>query len=83
VPARPGTVCAIACEGFQRIGRAGASALAPANTLASFDTAVAAGIDIVEFDVRERRDEPVLAHTIIHAAPGGNVLLDDAPTHLA
>ena len=83
MPARPGTVCAIACEGFQRIGRAGASALAPANTLSSFDTAVAAGIDIVEFDVRERRDEPVLAHTIIHAAPGGNVLLDDAPTHLA
>ena len=61
----------------------GASALAPANTLASFDAPVAVGIDIVEFDVRERRDEPVLAHTIIHAATGGNVLLDDAPTHLA
>ena len=55
----------------------GASAPAPANTLASFDAAVAVGIDIVEFDVREWRGELVLAHTIFHAARSGNVLLGD------
>jgi glycerophosphoryl diester phosphodiesterase len=33
----------MAWEGFQRIGHGGASALAPANTLASFDAAVAVG----------------------------------------
>jgi glycerophosphoryl diester phosphodiesterase len=36
----------------QRIGHGGASALAPANTLASFDAALEVGIDMVEFDVR-------------------------------
>ncbi len=36
----------------QRIGHGGASALAPANTLASFDAALEVGIDVVEFDVR-------------------------------
>jgi glycerophosphoryl diester phosphodiesterase len=57
----------MAWEGFQRIGHGGASALAPANTLASFDAAVAVGIGHGEFDVRERRGELVLAHTIFHA----------------
>jgi len=33
--------------------------------------------------VRERRGELVLAHTILHAARGGNVLLGDALAHLA
>ena len=73
----------MAWEGFQRIGHGGASALAPANTLASFDAAVAVGIDMVEFDARERRGELVLAHTISHAARCGNVLLGDALAHLA
>lgn len=73
----------MAWEGFRRIGHGGASALAPASTLASFDAAAAAGIDIVEFDVREWRGELVLAHTIFHAARSGNVLLGDALAHLA
>jgi hypothetical protein len=38
---------------------------------------------MVEFDVRERRGEPVLAHTISHAARGGNALLGDALAHQA
>jgi len=73
----------MAWEGFQRIGHGGASALAPPNTLASFDAPVAVAIDMVEVDVRERRGELVLAHTIFHAAHGGNVLLGDALAHLA
>ena len=36
----------------QRIGHGGASALARANTLASFDAACEIGVDMVEFDVR-------------------------------
>jgi glycerophosphoryl diester phosphodiesterase len=71
----------MAWEGFRRIGHDDASALAPANTLASFDAAVAVGIDMVEFDVREWRGEPVLAHTTFRAARGGNVLLGDALAH--
>ncbi len=41
----------------QRIGHGGASALAPANTLASFDAALELGVDMVEFDVRGWRGE--------------------------
>jgi glycerophosphoryl diester phosphodiesterase len=67
----------------QRIGHGGASALAPANTLASFDAAREIGIDMVEFDVRSWDGELVLAHTVLHARRGGNVRLTDALTHLS
>jgi glycerophosphoryl diester phosphodiesterase len=39
-----------------RVGHKGADALAPGNTLASFDAALAAGVDMIEFDVLARRD---------------------------
>jgi glycerophosphoryl diester phosphodiesterase len=67
----------------KRIGHGGASALAPANTLASFDAAREVGIDMVEFDVRAYRGELVLAHTLFHARRGGVVRLHDALAHLA
>ncbi len=67
----------------QRIGHGGASALAPANTLASFDAAREIGIDMVEFDVRAWDGELVLAHTVLHARRDGNVRLGDALAHLA
>jgi glycerophosphoryl diester phosphodiesterase len=67
----------------QRIGHGGASALAPANTLASFDAALEVGVDMVEFDVRAWRGELVLAHTVLHARRGGAVRLQDALAHLA
>jgi glycerophosphoryl diester phosphodiesterase len=66
-----------------RIGHGGASALAPANTLASFDAAREVGVDMVEFDLRGWDRELVLAHTILHARRGGNVRLDEALTYLA
>lgn len=47
---------------FLRIGHAGASAYAPANTLESFERALELGVDIVEFDVRRCRDALVLLH---------------------
>ncbi|HWK19103.1 MAG TPA: glycerophosphodiester phosphodiesterase [Solirubrobacteraceae bacterium] len=66
----------------QRIGHGGASALAPANTLPSFDAALEVGIDIVEFDVRGWRGELVLAHTVLDARRGNCVRLHDALDHL-
>ncbi len=67
----------------QRIGHGGASALEPANTLASFDAAREIGIDMVEFDVRVGRGELVLAHTILDAHRPGNVRLSDALSYLS
>jgi glycerophosphoryl diester phosphodiesterase len=67
----------------QRIGHGGASALAPANTLASFDAALAVGIDVVEFDVRSCRGELVLAHTVLDARRRHRVRLREALDHLA
>ena len=45
-----------------RIGHRGAKALAPENTLAAFRAAVAAGVDLVEFDVIRHAGELVVAH---------------------
>jgi len=67
----------------QRIGHGGASALAPGNTLASFDAALEVGIDIIEFDVRSCRGELVLAHTMLDARRGRSVRLHDALSHVA
>ena len=59
-----------------RVGHKGADLIAPGNTLASFDAALAARVDMVEFDVlSERADgtgELFLAHDHRH--------LDGAPT---
>jgi glycerophosphoryl diester phosphodiesterase len=68
---------------FERIGHGGASALAPANTLASFDAAHDVGVDVVEFDVRAWHGELMLAHTVLHARRGRNVRLHDALAHLS
>jgi glycerophosphoryl diester phosphodiesterase len=70
-------------DAFTRIGHGGASALAPANTLESFDAAVEIGVDMIEFDVRACRGELLLAHTILDARREGKVRLEDAIEHLA
>lgn len=45
------------------IGHRGASAVAPENTIAAFQAAIAAGADGIEFDVRLTRDRvPVVIH---------------------
>jgi glycerophosphoryl diester phosphodiesterase len=67
----------------QRIGHGGASALAPANTLASFDMAREIGVDVVEFDVRCWRGELVLAHTRFDAPRPWNLRLHEALSYLA
>ena len=70
-------------HGFERIGHGGASALAPANTLASFDAAHDVGIDTVEFDLRAWGGQLVLAHTVWHARRGPTIRLRDALDHLS
>jgi glycerophosphoryl diester phosphodiesterase len=46
-----------------RIGHRGAAKLAPANTIASFEAAIAAGVDWIEFDVLDLPDgRLVIAH---------------------
>jgi glycerophosphoryl diester phosphodiesterase len=80
---RAGIFYAVSGHHCQRVGHGGASALAPANTLSSFEAAREVGVDMVEFDVRAWDGELVLAHTILHARRGGNVRLSDALAHLA
>lgn len=67
----------------QRIGHGGASALAPANTLASFDAALEVGVDMVEFDVRAHRGELVLAHTVVDVRRRACIRLNNALAHLS
>lgn len=61
------------------IGHRGAAALAPENTLRSFRAAVAAGVDLIEFDVlRLAGGELVVAHSddlheVSHGAAAGEV----------
>lgn len=62
-----------------RVGHKGAAALAPENTLASLERAVAEGVDVIEFDVLALADGTlVLAHSddlheVSHGAAGGRV----------
>jgi glycerophosphoryl diester phosphodiesterase len=62
-----------------RIGHRGAAALAPENTLRAFRAALAAGVDLIEFDVLELAGgELVLAHSndlfeVSHGAARGAV----------
>lgn len=62
-----------------RVGHRGAASLAPENTIAAFETAVAAGVDAIEFDVLDLVGGPlVLAHSndlyeVSHGAAAGTV----------
>jgi glycerophosphoryl diester phosphodiesterase len=55
---------------LRRVGHKGADLIAPGNTFASFDAAVAAGVDMIEFDVLRARDgdDLILAHDWADAA---------------
>jgi glycerophosphoryl diester phosphodiesterase len=58
---------------LRRVGHKGADLIAPGNTFASFDAAVAAGVDMIEFDVlsEEHGDGLILAHDWADAARRG------------
>ena len=65
---------------LRRVGHKGADLIAPGNTFASFDAAVAAGVDMIEFDVlREERGEGlILAHDWVDAASRTPHFLEEA-----
>jgi glycerophosphoryl diester phosphodiesterase len=68
------------------VGHKGADLIEPGNTLASFDAALAHGVDMIELDVlpiRERPDELILAHDYEDAAERDPLTLDDGLSHLA
>jgi glycerophosphoryl diester phosphodiesterase len=73
---------------MKRVGHKGADHIAPGNTAASFDAALEAGVDLIEFDVLARdRDDPagselVLCHDYDHLAKGPVMTLEEGLEHL-
>ena len=65
----------------RRIGHKGADHIAPGNTAASFDAALAAGVDMIEFDVLPHDGRLVLAHDYEHVADA--LTLEEGLAHLA
>jgi glycerophosphoryl diester phosphodiesterase len=69
---------------MRRVGHKGADLIAPGNTLASFEAAIAAGVDMIEFDVLRLRDgRLVLAHEYADAARREPLTLDEGLDHFA
>ena len=72
---------------LKRIGHKGADLIAPGNTLASFDAALAAGVDMVEFDVLPEHPDGtgglVLAHDFEAAARREPLTLEQGLAHFA
>jgi glycerophosphoryl diester phosphodiesterase len=66
---------------MRRIGHKGADHIAPGNTVASFDAALAHGVDMIEFDVLEHAGQLILAHDYEHV--DGAPTLDEGLAHLA
>ena len=73
---------------LRRVGHKGAGHIAPGNTTASFDAALAANVDMIEFDVLpENRQEPergglLLAHDYDHVT-ADSLTLEQGLAHLA
>jgi glycerophosphoryl diester phosphodiesterase len=69
----------------KRVGHKGADLIAPGNTGASFDAALAAGVDMIEFDVlpHPADDRLVLAHDDHDLAGRNPLTLDEGLEHLA
>ncbi len=65
------------------MGHKGADLIAPGNTFASFDAAVAAGVDMIEFDVlrEEHGERLILAHDWVDGASREAHTLQEALGH--
>ncbi|HXD55589.1 MAG TPA: glycerophosphodiester phosphodiesterase [Solirubrobacteraceae bacterium] len=74
-------------RGPLRVGHKGAARIEAGNTLASFDAAVAAGVDMIEFDVLSERPggtgRLLVAHDHEDAAAREPITLDQALAHLS
>ena len=72
---------------LKRIGHKGADLIAPGNTLASFDAALEAGVDMVEFDVlpedRDGSGRLVLAHDYGVVDRGHALTLEEGLAHFS
>ncbi len=70
---------------MRRVGHKGADLIAPGNTLPSFDAALAAGVDMIEFDVLPERGGGglVLAHDYTDAGGRTPATLEQGLAHLA
>ena len=72
---------------LKRIGHKGADLIAPGNTLASFDAALAAGVDMVEFDVLPEHPDGggrlVLAHDFAAPRAREPITLEEGLAHFA
>ena len=72
---------------LKRIGHKGADHIAPGNTLESFNAALAAGVDMVEFDVLPEHVDGsgrlVLAHDFADAARRTPLTLEEGLAHFA
>ncbi len=68
-----------------RVGHKGADLIVPGNTPASFDAALAAGVDMIEFDVLQEAGPGrlVLAHDLHDAASRDPATLDQGLAHLS
>jgi glycerophosphoryl diester phosphodiesterase len=68
---------------YRRVGHKGADQIAPGNTIASFDAALAAGVDMVEFDVLRTADgRLVLAHDLDDSRRPNVLTLEEGLDHL-
>jgi glycerophosphoryl diester phosphodiesterase len=71
----------------RRVGHKGADLIAPGNTFESFDAALAAGVDMIEFDVLSERPDGsgglLLAHDYEDARRRSPATLDEGLAHLA
>jgi glycerophosphoryl diester phosphodiesterase len=69
---------------LRRVGHKGADLIAPGNTFASFDAALAAGVDMIEFDVLPQRGgQLILAHDYEDAAARTPHTLEEGLAHLS
>jgi glycerophosphoryl diester phosphodiesterase len=73
---------------LRRVGHKGADHIAPGNTRASFDAALAAGVDMIEFDILPERwmdggSDLLIAHDYGALAARERFALEEALAHLA
>ncbi len=73
----------MAAHQLRRVGHKGADLIAPGNTLPSFDAALAAGVDMIEFDVLRDGERLLLAHDYGDAAGRAAHTLEEGLAHLA
>lgn len=81
--ARPRPLALTRPDRLVRVGHRGAAALAPANTIAAFEAAIAAGVDLVELDVVRLPDGPLAVAHSVDEWRAGAPLLDAALSWLS